>query len=96
MKLHEIIDINDKGTDSILIEKLAPYKNSLFTYYSNLFTSEPVLMVTDVFNAAQYALIVPINEMSEAQAIYLQDRDCSQERELINFQSIMLVDWINT
>jgi phytoene/squalene synthetase len=94
MKLHEIIDINDIGTDSILTEELYKYRKSLFVYYSNFFTSEPVLMVTDVFNAAQYALIVPIDEMSDAQAIYLQDRDCSQERELINYQSVMLSDWI--
>jgi len=95
MKLHEIIDVNDKGTDSILTEELYKYRKSLFAYYSDLFCSEPVLMVTDVFNAAQYALIVPQDEMNDAQAIYLQERDCSQERELINFQSIMLEDFVS-
>ena len=94
MRLHEIIEINDIGTDAILIESMEPYKNQLFTYYSNHYESEPVLMVCTVFNAAQYALIVPINEIHDAMAIYLEGDDCEQERELILSQSILFKDWL--
>ena len=91
MKLNEIISTNDKGTDSILIEKLIPYKKSLLTYYRDLFNCEPILMVTSVFNAAQYGIIVPSNEMDEALDIYIADEDYSDEdKEVIYFNSIAL------
>ena len=95
MKLHEIIKINDKGTDSILIELLIPYKRSLNTYYSDLFPSDPVLMVTDVFNASQYGIIVPSGEFHEAMSIYLDGselnkEDREMEEEVISFNSIPL------
>ena len=55
-------------------------------------------MVTDVFNAAQYAIIVPSNEFGEAIEHYLNDADMSEEdkanqTELISFQSIALKDF---
>lgn len=98
MLLNEIISTNEEGTKSILIELLHPYKKSLFTYYSNYFNCDPILMVTDVFNAAQYALIVPANEMNEAIYNYLENSGLNEEEkeeqvELISFQSIMLKDF---
>jgi len=91
MLLNEIITINDKGTDAILIEKLIPYKKSLLTYYRDFFNCEPILMVTSVFNAAQYGIIVPSNEMDEALNIYIADEDYSDEdKEVIYFNSIAL------
>jgi hypothetical protein len=55
-------------------------------------------MVTDVFNACQYALIVPSNEFNEAIDTYLEDSEMSEDEkqnqtELISFQSIMLSDF---
>ena len=99
MNLSQIIEINDNGTQSILVEILHKYKKSLYTYYKNYCNCEPMLMVTDVFNAAQYALIVPSNEFNEAIDIYLQnsglnDEEKQDQNELISCQSIMLKNWI--
>ncbi len=96
MNLAQIIEINDKGTSGILTELLYKYKKSLFTYYSNYFNCEPILMVTDVFNAAQYAIIVPANEFHEAINHYLDadnsltDEEKESSIELISYQSIPL------
>ena len=69
MKLHEIIEQNAIDTNSILIELLLPYKKSLYTIFSREYRGEPVLMVTDVFNAAQYSKIVPANDFIDAVAL---------------------------
>ncbi len=97
MLLHQIIETNDNGTSALLTEMLYKYKKSLYTYYKDLFCCEPVLMVTTVFNAAQYALIVPSNEFNEAIEHYLQneemtDQEKEEQNELTSFQSIMLKD----
>lgn len=98
MKLYEIIKTNESGHNSILTELLHPYKKSLYTYYKDLFQCEPVLMVTNVFNACQYALIVPSNEFIDAIYTYLENSDLTEEEkteqiELINFQSILLINF---
>lgn len=98
MQLHEIISISEKGTSSILLELLHPYKRSLYTYFKDYYCSEPVLIITDVMNAAQYGFIAPANEMHEAISTYLQDSDLTEQEkeeqtELICFQSIMLKDF---
>lgn len=80
MKLHEIIKANEDDKSSILIELLIPYKKSLLTYYREQFNSEPMLMVTDVFNDAQYGKIVPSCELYDAIMLYL-DEDLSEEDE---------------
>ena len=90
MKLYEIIEAMETPTNTILVEELVKYKKSLFTYYSNYFTSEPILMVTDVMNAAQYARITDAENFTEDMILYLEGDDCEQERELISFQSMML------
>lgn len=97
MKLHEIITALETPTNSVLIELMIPYKKLLLRYYSAHFTSEPVLMVTSVMNAAQYARIEPANELNEAICAYLDDYDCSNEEsekfceyETICANSIML------
>lgn len=95
MKLHEILEANEISDRSILIELLIPYKKSLFTIFSREYRGEPILMVTSVFNAAQYGKIVPANELHEAVCDYLNDYDCSNEEsenypayETIMFNSI--------
>jgi len=99
MKLHEIITTFEGGTSSVLTELLHPYKKSLLTYYKAYYNCEPVLMVTDVFNACSYAMVVPGNEFSEAIYHYLAadegltDEEKEQQTELISFQSIMLKDF---
>lgn len=99
LKLHEIIELNDKVHNSILIESLIPYKNSLYLYYKDYFCGEPVLMVTSVCNAVQYAKIVPANEFTDCIINWLDNPDCMNEDndnfcefETINFNSIMLSD----
>lgn len=82
MKLHQIIEHWDKNpSDSISTETLYPYKRSLLTYFEDYFCCEPVLMVTDVFNAAQYAIIVPSNEFSDALEAYLEECDLDEEEK---------------
>jgi hypothetical protein len=100
LNLSQIIEINSEANKSILFESLHPYLKSLYTYYKDLFCCEPVLMVTDVFNAAQYAKIVPSNEFMEAINEYLEDSYLNEEEkenetENINFNSKLLKDFIN-
>jgi len=99
MKLHEIINsvLND---EELQLEKLAPYKNSLYTYFKDYFCYEPVIMVTFVCNALQGCKIVSSNEFNEAICDYLEDYDCSNEDsknfseyETICANSIMLADF---
>lgn len=95
MLLHQIIETNEDHNKSILYDKIHPYKKALYTYYKDLFNCEPVLMITDIFNAAQYAKIVPSNELTEAIEEYLINDDGSEEdkeayKEVIYFNSIML------
>ena len=97
LKLYEIIEIFEKeDNDSILIKLLIPYKKSLLTYYSDYFCCEPILMITIVSNAVQYAIIVPSNEFNEALYTYVQSMclDNKEEEttaeEVISFNSIML------
>ena len=105
MQLHEIISLNENDTQSILIEKLIPYKKSLLVYYNDLFCGEPYLMVTDVFNACQYGKIVSGNDFYDAIYAYLGvdyietdetepnfDADLFAQYETICFDSIVLSD----
>jgi hypothetical protein len=96
MKLHKIIEINSDPRSSILIEKMVPYKRSLLTYYSSLFNSEPVLMVTSISNAAQYAKIVPIEHFLQCILEYmdfdLSNSEIIDEIDIISCNSIMLAD----
>lgn len=103
MKLAEIIENNKIATRSIEIQALQPYFKSLYAYYSNYFYGEPVLMVTDVFNACQYAKIVDSSEFNEAVCEYIKSECIENESnedkicqyETINFNSKMLKDFIN-
>jgi hypothetical protein len=101
MKLHEIIKENDKPGQSLLVECLMPYKKSLSTYLSDYFCcdkSELILMVTDIFNAAQYGIIVPCDQYFEILDDYinsipdLSEDEREEQKELINFQSIKFCD----
>ena len=56
LKLHEIINYSEKLTP-VLIELIVPYKKSLLTYYKDQYKNDPILVVTSVFNAAQYGFI---------------------------------------
>ena len=104
MKLHEIIKLIDETQqESILVEELYKYRKSLHIWYSNHFIDMPVLMVTDVFNACQYATIVPASELTESICAYLGDWDCVNEDsanygtyETICFNSIPLSDFAET
>jgi len=97
LKMYEIIEYCNDLKNSVLIEQIIPYKKSLLTYYTNYFTSEPILMVTAVFNAAQYGVIVPANEFIDAICEHLNDLECMNEDsgnyaeyETICFNSIPL------
>jgi hypothetical protein len=91
MLLHEIISANEVSDQSILIEKILPYKKSLQVIFP-----DAILMVTDVFNAAQYGKIVSSSDFSDAVEEYvntipdLTEEEKEEQIELINFQSIPL------
>lgn len=96
MKLYQIIEAFE-ANKSVLIELIAPYKKALNIYFSSYYNCEPMLMVTSVMNAAQYAIVVPSNDFSEAVSEWLNDYDCSNEDsdnfpeyETICFNSIPL------
>jgi hypothetical protein len=102
MNLSEIIAQNEKADESILYELIHPYLKSLYVYYKDLFCSEPILMITDVTNAAQYGRIVSSNEFSEAICDYIgidlepedQESDDFAMYESICFNSKFLKDII--
>ena len=98
----QIIAFNNDAQKSILFESVHPYLKSLYVFYKDLFCCEPVLMVTDVFNAAQYVKIVPSNEFQEAACNYIGCEVCEIQNddnflsqfENINFNSKLLKDII--
>ena len=68
-----------------------PYKKQLQIYFENWYPmSEPILMVTDVMNAAQYGLIVPSGEFEEALQSYYGDNLDADIQELVSYQSVLL------
>ena len=102
MKLHEIITKTIGENVSFNYEILHPYLKSLYTYFKDYYNCEPVLMVTDVFNAVSYAKIVSSNEFTESVCDYLNIDSCDLENnddnlsnfETINFNSKMLSDLV--
>lgn len=89
MLLHEIIKHLEGLQDAVLIENMANYKKSLLTYFAESFTSEPILLVVSVCNAAQYALICPADEISEALDSY-DSTLTFEDKETIFFNSMPL------
>jgi hypothetical protein len=97
MKLYEIIEANQDDKKAILIEKMLPYRKLLLRYYSNVFPSEPCLMVVAVSNATQYAKIVPVAELYDAMYAYLDGEvdspdDMEEYMQQIAANSMMLKD----
>jgi hypothetical protein len=90
MYLHSIIECNEDHEKSLLWERIAPYKKMLYTYYKLYFGCEPMLMVTDVFNAAQYVKIVPEDELYEAARAYYNEEDFDDWYENVCFNSLPL------
>lgn len=104
MKLHEIIANENEFTTSIEVQNFVPYKKSLLVYYNDMFCgNEPILMVTDVFNACQYGKIVSSGDFNDAIYAYLEvpyieteeseegfDEDLFAQYETICFNSIAL------
>lgn len=97
MLLHEIITTNATGTQAIRTDLLLPYKKSLLTYFRRYYNSEPLLIVTDVFNIGGYGIIAPESEASEAVQVYLDsaeidDDDRESAEEVIWANSLALKD----
>jgi hypothetical protein len=97
-----IIEANKKKQTSLLYETVQPYLKSLYVYYKNAFNCEPIFMVTDVFNAAQYVKIVASEQFNESVCDYIgceeheiqNNDDFLAQFETINFQSKMLKNLI--
>jgi hypothetical protein len=92
MNLSDIIAQNKKVDESIEYGQIQPYLNSLYVYYKDLFCSEPVLMVTDVTNAAQYCRIIPCEEFTKAICDYLgldREPEDTESDDFAMYESIM-------
>lgn len=94
MNLSDIIAQNKKADESIEYGQLRPYLKSLYIYYKDRYCCEPVLMVTDVMNAAQYARIVSSDDFTEAIYNYLGIECDPGDYEVINSNSMLLKDLI--
>jgi hypothetical protein len=98
MNLSEIITANEDPAKEIEIGQIRPYKKSLLTYYTAQAGrgEQIVLMVTTIFNAAQYGKIVAGSELDEAANAYLNadesltEEDKETAKETIFFNSIAL------
>jgi len=103
MNLQQIILENNKDSQAINFETMQPYLRSLYAYYKDLFCCEPVLMVTDVFNACSYVKIVSSNDFNESVCTYIgcdvwdleNNDDLLNQYETINFNSRLLNEFIN-
>ena len=94
LKLSEIIRISESDDQSVSLECIARYKKSLLTYFRRYYRNgEPMLLVTDVFNAIAYAKVVPESDFSDALETYvnsipdLTEEEREAEREIISFNS---------
>lgn len=84
MRLSKLIDIfNNEHTESILWDKVSPYKKILYVYYKNLFMCEPVWLVTSLTNSTCYGRIVPETELYESIMSYLEVPYIDSENEEI-------------
>lgn len=81
MKLREIIDILEGGTQAVLYEKMYPYKNLLRAHFTESFGSAPILIHVAVFNAAQYCIIAPQGEVYDAIVQY--DKEAANDEGLM-------------
>ena len=70
LKLHELIEKFENCEDAPY-EWVAPYKKQLFTYFSEYYGGEPMLMVTVVTNAMQGVIVVPDHMLHETVLEYL-------------------------
>lgn len=102
MKLHELIDKFSRN-QPVDVALILPYKKSLIAYFKGQarFGSEPILMVTSVFNAGSLGLVVPADEFSDAIYHYLIEHNPETEygsedwesySETISANSIFLKD----
>lgn len=100
MKLQEIIIANARAQSAIEYGQIHPYLKSLNTYYKENFEGEPILMVCEVMNAAQYVKIVDSNYFNEEVCKYIgckeyeieDNDDYLSQFETINFNSKLLKD----
>jgi len=98
MKLHEILNQNDKLGNSILIEEMIPRKKQLSILFADYLCCKPenlVLVVTSVMNTAQYGFVCDSWLFDELVHDYvdripnLTGEEKENKIELINFNSIM-------
>lgn len=99
MLLHEIITINGKANTEIELSEFKRYKRSLLSFFKyHERGAEPFLMITTIFNAAQYGKIVHQADIEEAANAFLNadnsltNSEREDAKELIFFNSIPLRD----
>lgn len=89
-------------SQKILWEKVAPYAKMVNTYFEASFGCDVAFWAIDVYNAAQYGYIVPLNELTETIENYISEfmadeheDDKKYVRELAGYQFFLLRDYIN-
>lgn len=98
MQLHKIISLSEENDgESIEISHIKKYKKSLITYFEHNYPGDPILVVTDVFNACCYGFIATTYSYDEVIDNYVEknnpnasDEDKENFIEVIKFQSIYL------
>lgn len=81
IRLHQIVELNSEPGKAILIESMMPFFRQLYKYYKALHGQEPVLILTAVFNAAQYGFIAPESLVHTAVEKWVEDINFSDQEE---------------
>ena len=83
MRLTELIKLldNSGGAQAVLYEYIHPYRKLLKAYFEAYYTTPPLLIPVAVFNAAQYCLIAPEQDVYDA--IFTYDSEAVEDEELL-------------
>lgn len=82
LKLSDIIRISEENNGSTInIEEILKYKRSLITYFKEYYCCDPILLVTDVFNACSYGIVVSANDFEEAAKLHIEANNAEDSEE---------------
>ena len=88
MNLQELISAF-KNNESASYEKVYPYKKLLYAYYKEVYMCDPVLIVTDVFNAVQFVAVCPFTDVTDWISDYLNQFDMNDSEKLDSTETIL-------
>lgn len=88
MHLQELINAFNNN-ESVSYEKVYPYKKLLYAYYKEVYMCEPVLIVTDIFNAVQFVAVCPFTEVTDWINDYLNQYDMDETEKIDATETIL-------